>query len=500
MIRKDFIDRLLARIDLAQLIGEYVELRNSGGSLEARCPFHEEKTASFKVFAHGDDPHYHCFGCGAHGGVVEFLMNRNGMGFVEVIRMLAQREGLAIEYDERPESPEDKEHRDEEAQARQRVLSTLRKAAGDYHKRIFAPEGRDALDELERRGVGTEMVLRYAIGFAPDAWDTLSNNWLFGKAALQEAGLVSRRANGNGCYDLFRHRIMFPIYDRKGQVVAFGGRSMAEGDGAGPKYINSPETNYYRKGTELFGLYQAKESIRQEGCVIVAEGYFDVVTPAQQGITNIVSTCGTALTEKQRDLLLKLAKKVIFCFDGDRAGEKATLRAAELLLPSVTDDHEIRLCGLPASHDPDSYVREAGVDAFQAALAAAPTLTQYLISHLLASGRLTAPEGKAALVVRAIRYWKQINAPVLATFFRQGVCEAVGIHPNEFDALVQTTAWRPVEAGTQLSPCPFCKGAAQMISDGLRFAVRCGLCKSRTAPVESKTQASECWNRCSAPG
>lgn len=495
MIRKDFIDRLLSRIDLASLIGEYVDLRRSGATLEGCCPFHEEKTPSFKVFPNdSEEPHYHCFGCGAHGGPVEFLMGRNGMSFPDVIRTLAQREGMQIEYEERQESEQDKERRDEEAQIRQRILSTLRKAAGDYHKRIFTPEGEAARQELDKRGVGSEIILQYSLGFAPDAWDTLSENWAYGKAALVESGLAARRSSNNGCYDMFRNRIMFPIFDRRGQVVAFGGRTMGEGESAGPKYLNSPATACYRKGTELFGLYQAKETIRKEECVIVAEGYFDVVTPAQHGIGNVVSTCGTALTEKQRDILLQLSKKIIFCFDGDAAGEKATLRAAELLLTSVTDAHEIRLCGLPAGHDPDSFVREAGPEAFRQALQDAPTLSQYLVRRLTNRMRLTDPEGKTAIVVQAIRYWKQMNAPVLATFFRQFVCQAVGIREEEFDDLITAAMWRGTDAGAQLLPCPFCKGDAQMITDESRFAVRCRHCKSRSAPVEARDKAISNWN------
>lgn len=494
MIRQDFIDRLLSSVDLPSLIGEYMELRGSGTTLEGLCPFHAEKSASFKVFpADTEAAHYHCFGCGAHGGPLEFLMRRNALGFVDAVRLLAQREGMPIEYEEKPESEQDKRQREEAGQVRQRIYGVLRKAAGEYHKRLFAPEGEKAMQELERRGIGAETVLRYSIGFAPDAWDTLTENWAFSRPVLLEAGLSARRSNNAGSYDMFRNRIMFPIFSQRGQVVAFGGRTLTEGENAGPKYLNSPETAVYRKGTELFGLYQARDAIRQEEHVVVAEGYFDVVTPSQHGINYIVSTCGTVLSEQQLDLLLGLSKRVTFCFDGDAAGEKATRRAAELLLPFITDEHEIRMCRMPKGHDPDSLVREGGPEAFRDVLTAAPTLAEYLVRETVSAGRLDSLEGKAAIAVQLIRYWKQLNAPVLAALFCQRASEAVGLSQADFNRLVVVTSWKPVEAAVSLLPCPFCKGAAQMMSDGDRFAVRCRQCKCRTMAVPTREEAGARW-------
>lgn len=495
MIRQDFIQRLVAQIDLAGLVGEYVELRKSGNTLEGLCPFHAEKSPSFKVFPEAaEGAHYHCFGCGAHGGPVEFMNQRLNRGFVETIRFLAQREGMVVEYDSRDEDEQEKKRREEEGQVRQRVAGAVKKAAGEYHKRLFAPEGASAKDELERRGVGDEVILRFSIGFAPDAWDTLTANWAFNHTSLVEAGLAVRRAGNKGCYDMFRNRIMFPIFTQRGDVVAFGGRTMAAGENMGPKYLNSPETQVYRKGTELFGLYQAREAIRAQGHVIVSEGYFDVVTPAQHGIENVVSACGTALTEQQRDVLLKIATKITFCFDGDSAGEKATRRAADLILPVVTDDHEIRLCKMPSGHDPDSFVREKGPEEFLAVLTSAPSLSQYLVDELIGSGSLDSPEGKTAITVQAIKQWRRIAAPVLATFFRQCVCDKLGISDADFERLVTVMSWKAVNAEVELPGCPFCPGSAQLMSDGERFAVRCGTCKCRTHAKGSQAEAIKDWS------
>ncbi|WP_326505062.1 DNA primase [Noviherbaspirillum album] len=494
MIRQDFIQRLVAQIDLAGLVGEYVELRKSSNTLEGLCPFHAEKSPSFKVFPEAaEGAHYHCFGCGAHGGPVEFMMQRLSRGFVETIRFLSQREGMAVEYDNRDQDEHEKKRREEEGQIRQRVAGAVRKAAGEYHKRLFAPEGANAKDELERRGVGDEVILKFSLGFAPDAWDTLTSDWAFNHTTLIEAGLAVRRASSKGCYDMFRNRIMFPIFTQRGDVVAFGGRTMATGGNSGPKYLNSPETQAYSKGTELFGLYQAREAIRAQGHVIVSEGYFDVVTPAQHGIENVVSTCGTALTEQQRDVLLKIATKITFCFDGDSAGAKATRRAAELILPFVTDDHDIRLCKMPKGQDPDSLVREKGREEFLAVLSNAPTLSQYLMDELIGSGTLESPEGKTAIAVQAIKQWRRIAAPVLGTFFRQRACEKLGIAVAEFERLVAVLNWKAVHAEVELPGCPFCPGSAQLMSDGERFAVRCGTCKCRTYAKDSQAEAIKDW-------
>lgn len=496
MIRQDFIQRLVSRIDLANFVGDYVELRRSGNTMEGLCPFHGESTPSFKVFPEAaEGAHYHCFGCGAHGGPVEFAMQYLNRGFVETIRFLSQREGMTVEYHERDEDAEEKKRREEDSQVRQRVAGAIRKAAGEYHKRLFAADGVHARQELDRRGVGDEVVLRYSLGFAPDAWDTLTANWSFNHTSLVEAGLAVRRANTKGCYDMFRNRIMFPIFSQRGDVVAFGGRTMAEGDNAGPKYLNSPETLVYRKGTELFGLYQAREAIRAADHVIVSEGYFDVVTPAQHGIHNVVSTCGTALTEHHRDLLLKVAKKITFCFDGDGAGEKATRRAAELILPAVTDGHEIRLCRMPSGHDPDSLVHENGPEALLGLLAEAPTLSNYLVGELAGKGDLLSPEGKASVAVQAVKLWRRLTAPVLATFFRQQVCDALGLQEAEFDRLSAATNWKPSACKATLLACPFCADSAQLMSDGERFAVRCIGCKTRTPAKANLELAEEVWNR-----
>ncbi len=439
MIKPEFIEKLIERVDLVSLIAGFVELRKTGTTLEGICPFHEEKSPSFKVYpATSEVGHYYCFGCNKHGNALSFAMERIGLSFGDAVKYLAQREGLRVEY-ERKQQPEESKRDSDEQQARQRTLSVLRKASGEFYRRLLSTEAGPARDELNRRGIEAETILRYSLGYAPDAWNTLTRNFTSSHDTLIDAGLAVRRQNSEGAYDFFRNRLMFPIYDIKGSVVAFGGRKMAQEDGLGPKYLNSPETIVFKKGAELFGLYQAKDAVIKSGEVVVAEGYFDVITPAQHGISNVVSTCGTALTEGQLSKLLRIAKRITFCFDGDTAGHKATWRAAEMLLSTLTDEHEIRFCTLPATHDPDSLVREQGPDAFTALLRDSPTLAEYVSAKLIQKARLTSPEGKTAFIKEAIRYWRKFQAPVLAFFFRKHICTAVGIQEEEFDFLVSTT-------------------------------------------------------------
>lgn len=442
MIRQDFIDRLLNRADLAGLLSDHnVELRKSGSRLEALCPFHEEKSPSFKVDQNGPEvDHYHCYGCGAHGNALDFLIKSVGMQFVDAVRHLASREGLPVEYEERPEVTNPATV--DESERRRRALGALSKASTVFREEFGAGHAEEARAELTRRGIGAETIERYGIGYAPPGWNRLTGDSAFSWGGLLDAGLAARSEPKKRPYDFFRDRIMFPICDRRGSVVAFGGRRLRDDPNSGPKYLNTPETLVYHKGEELFGLYQATEAIRKTGIVIVSEGYFDVVTPAQHGIENCVSTCGTALTDAQRDLLLKISRKVYFCFDGDNAGRKATWRAAEMLIGAVTDEHEVRFCTMPAEQDPDSYVRENGPNAFKSLIDGAPTLAEYLAHVLISLARLNSPEGKAVFIRQAIRYWGKFNAPILAFFFRKHICAAAGISEDEFDTLHERVAQR----------------------------------------------------------
>jgi DNA primase len=476
MIPQSFIDDLLDRTDLPQLVGERVALARKGAGHEGLCPFHEEKTPSFKVF----DDHYHCFGCGAHGTAIDFSMVQGGLSFRDAVVALAARAGLKV--------VEDPGKADVRRPADNGVLATLRAACCEYQKLLFHPADNPGQRELAARGIDTETAVNFGIGYAPDAWGTLSDTTgKFRGSDLVAAGLAVGKPSGKGYYDRFRGRLMFPISDPRGEVVGFGGRLLL---GDGPKYLNSPETTVYKKGTLLFGLHQALPTIRQAGSVIVGEGYFDVVTPAQHGIHNIVSTSGTALTEEQVELLLSIADQIVFCFDGDAAGNKATWAAAELIVPHLSDANEVRFCRLPDGHDPDSYVRERGADAFRELAAGAPTLAEYLTAEIR-RGALN-PEAKSRAMRAAAVMWRRFNAPALALFFRQAVSAALGMSDREFGLLAGA---RAAGNNPMLRPCPFCGGGAALGDNGSQAQVYCTCCGCATPAVDGRDAAQLLWNR-----
>ncbi|MBK7766913.1 MAG: toprim domain-containing protein [Sulfuritalea sp.] len=343
------------------------------------------------------------------------------------------------------------------------------------------------IDELVSR---IDLPVMIGLGFAPDQWDALSSNKAFRSKALIESGLAVSRTEGKGIYDRFRSRVMFPILDHQGRTIGFGGRHL--GDGDGPKYLNSPETKLYQKSAVLFGLHQAKTAIRQLNHVIVAEGYFDVVTPAQHGVENVVSTCGTAMTEVQAEILRSVADRVTCCFDGDAAGSKATWAAATLLVPRVNDVHEIRLCRLPAGHDPDSLVREHGPKAVAEAVEAAPTLVDYLTGAIARGAR--SAEARSRAVHAAITQWRNFAAPAMKLFYRQSICTALAISEDSFDQLAAKGVGA-TPGDTSLRHCPFCGGRATLVAQDMQHVVACAQCGITTPPVPTFENAHNLWNR-----
>lgn len=451
MITPNQIQTVLERVDLQQLVGERVDLKKKGSSYEGLCPFHDENRASFKVFS----DHYHCFGCGAHGNAIEFTMQTTNAAFPEAVRSLASRAGVLIdEFSPVPDQNQELHH-------------VLGLAIGEYQKHLMHAEGNPGLQELERRGIDSESIIRYGIGYAPAAWDTLLKNpQMRGAQRLLDAGLICPRGTGKGYYDRFRDRLMFPISDEKGRPVGFGGRRLGDGDKAGPKYLNSPETAVFHKGEALFGVAQALPFIRERGSVIVVEGYFDVVTPAQFGIENIVATAGTALTEENAAALLKLAKKIVFCFDGDKAGRAATWRATRLLLPLLTDEHALHLCLLPEAHDPDSYVRALGGGSFLSLTDQAPSLCEYLVGTIAEVP--STPEARARAVRLGVDVFKDMKrAHVLRQFFRNEFCRRMKISEATFNALVY-----PPDANG-LVGCAHCGGKGSL-DERRVFCLACG--------------------------
>ncbi len=385
-IPESFIEELLTRTDIVEVIEKRIELRRAGSEFQACCPFHEEKTPSFTVSP--SKQFYHCFGCGAHGSAIGFLMQYEGLEFVDTIEELARSAGLEVP---RTGATPDRKPRND-------LYQILEKAATFFQSQMR--ENDAAINYLKLRGLSGEICRDFGVGFAPASWDALQNHLGSDDKALklmQRAGLLSQ---GKGkAYDKFRDRIMFPIHDRRGRVIAFGGRAMSED---GPKYLNSPETELFHKGRELYGLYLARQRVGRLDSLIVVEGYTDVVALAQFGLRNTVATLGTATTSNHAELLFRAAETVIFCFDGDEAGRKAAWRALEATLPRLREGLQARFLFLPDGEDPDSLVRKQGKEAFEALLKEALPLSDYLFDHFMVQVDMESLDGRAKLVQMAL--------------------------------------------------------------------------------------------------
>ena len=480
VIPQHVIDTILERVDLPDFIGETVALAKKSEAYEGLCPFHAENTPSFRVYP----DHYHCYGCGAHGNALEFLMEKQGHTFPEAVKALASRTGIEV--------PSDKPAHDAPPDQFAGVRDVLRRACAKYQQLLLGPVGEPGMSVLNARGIDDDTIIRFGIGFAPEGWGTLTDDRTFRWEHLLAAGLATSKREKKGCYDFFRNRVLFPIRSESGDVIAFGGRRVGEN---GPKYMNTAETALYAKGSVLFGMQQAKQAIRMTRSIIVCEGYFDVVTPAQAGIEHIVSTCGTALTEAQAELVLSVADRVFFCFDGDSAGTKATWRAAEMLASLASDRHEIRLCRLPAEEDPDSYVRNYGAEAFQEVLDNAPTLTTYLIGEIIRGAKI--PEARTKSLAVAGSVYRRFAAPGLKVFFRQYACEALQLTLDEFDRLTAMAPSRPGDSS--LRACPCCGSEAELISEEAGYRVSCGQCRLTTTLAATADEARNLWNRRERP-
>ncbi|HKU87443.1 MAG TPA: DNA primase, partial [Casimicrobiaceae bacterium] len=373
MIPNDFIQTLLSRVDIVDVVDRSVPLKKAGANYQACCPFHSEKTPSFTVSP--TKQFYHCFGCGAHGTAIGFLMEYAGKSFPEAVEQLARDAGLPVP---RVESADERERREQSGD----ITETLLTAARHYRARL--KESTEAIAYLKRRGLTGQVAAHFGIGFAPDAWQGLATAFPdYEDAALEAAGLVIRGEGGKR-YDRFRCRVMFPIHDTRGRVIGFGGRVLENGE---PKYLNSPETALFSKGKELYGLYLARNAIRAAGQVVVVEGYMDVVALAQHGIEYAVATLGTATTPFHAQKLFRLSDRVVFCFDGDAAGRKAAWRALENTLPVLADGKEARFLFLPDGQDPDDYVRAHGKAVFERAIEGSTPLSEFLLQELAARHR-----------------------------------------------------------------------------------------------------------------
>ncbi len=427
MIPESFIQELLNRVDIVDVVDKSVPLKKAGANYSACCPFHNEKSPSFTVSP--TKQFYHCFGCGAHGTAIGFLMEYQGLSFVDAVHELAKMVGMIVPQ----------ETRDISKPAQKVVpglLETMQQAAA-YYKNELKKSPR-AIEYLKNRGLSGQIAARFQIGYAPQGWQNLQSVFPhYDDAVLQTAGLVVGNEQGRR-YDRFRDRIIFPIHDQKGQVIGFGGRVINPEDT--PKYYNSPETPLFQKGHELYGLFLARRAIRDAGRALVVEGYMDVVALAQYGIEYAVAALGTATTPYHITKLMRQTDEVVFCFDADAAGLSAAWRAAMNALPALTDGLQLRFLFLPKNHDPDSYVREFGKDIFEGAMTTALPLSQYIIQHLSAENPLQSQEDKVRFLNEAEPLLKQIQAPRLALLLRKRIAELTGVTLDEMRSMIKLPA------------------------------------------------------------
>ena len=427
MIPSDFIDELLAKVDIVDIIDEQVPLKKGGANYMACCPFHKEKTPSFSVSP--TKQFYHCFSCGAHGSAIGFVMEHQGLSFPEAVQFLADRVGMVVpKVRGQNDNPEVRAER----KKKQQTLEETTAAAADFYAQQlkFNPAAKAYLD---KRGLSTEVIAHYGLGYAPDGWQPLAQVFQpYPNTALVDTGMVID--NEGRHYDRFRHRIMFPIRNPRGQVIGFGGRVL---DDSKPKYLNSPDTPLFDKGKNLYGLYEGRAAVKEAGRILVVEGYMDVVALAQFGVGYGVAALGTATTAEHVKILMRQADSIYFCFDGDSAGRKAAWRALENALPQLKDDKSLHFLFLPEEHDPDSYIRAYGKAQFEDALLnQSKPLSEYFWEHLSDDLNLNTQEGKAELVKTSSPLLAQITAPALAYLLKQRLSELVGIDPDNLAQLL----------------------------------------------------------------
>lgn len=398
MIPESFIQELLNRVDIVDVIDRHVHLKKAGANYAACCPFHHEKTPSFTVSP--SKQFYHCFGCGAHGTAISFLMEYAGLGFIDAVKELAQQSGLQVP-DVRTEDPQTKR----QTQTLTEIMAT---ASRYYYEQL--KRSTKAIEYLKGRGISGEVAQKFSIGYAPDGWQNLATAFAsYNDKTLQAAGLVIQNDNGR-LYDRFRDRIMFPIINQKGETIAFGGRVLGAGE---PKYLNSPETPLFEKGHEVFGLPQARNALREHNITIVVEGYMDVIALAQHGVGNVVATLGTATTPTHVQKLFRQTDRIVYCFDGDNAGRKAAWRALENSLEALPEQKSIGFVFLPNPEDPDSYIRTQGAESFSKLIKQAQPLSEFLIRELGTHCDLASAEGRAKLVADAKPYLLKLKSPIL---------------------------------------------------------------------------------------
>jgi len=482
-IPQSFIDELLTRTDIVEVIDERVPLKKAGREYKACCPFHTEKTPSFTVSQ--SKQFYHCFGCGEHGTVISFLMDYEHMDFVEAVEELARRAGLEVPHEARPDQ--------DKIPAARSYYDLLERVSAYYQEQLRNhPQAGRAIDYLKNRGLSGEVAARFKIGFAPPGWENLAAALHADAAtrkALLELGLTIQRDDGKSAYDRFRDRIQFPIHDRSGRTIGFGGRVL---DNSTPKYLNSPESPVFHKGQELYGLFEARKAVRHLERILVVEGYMDVVALAQFDINYVVATLGTATTHEHLERLFRTVPEVVFCFDGDRAGREAAWRALENTLPVLRDGREARFLFLPEGEDPDSLVRKIGSAAFEARIAGAVHLSDFFFERLSGQLDLDSIDGRARLVDLA----RPLLAKLPDSMFHQLMVERLA-------ELAHTGAGRlaghlePRSASAEVAPTPPQRQPRTDKKSAVRQAVEILLHQPRLA---TQLQRPPFLQQCDLPG
>ncbi|SEL19800.1 DNA primase [Halomonas daqiaonensis] len=428
-IPQRFIDDLLARVDVVEVVGERVKLKKAGRNHAGLCPFHQEKSPSFTVSA--DKQFYHCFGCGAHGNALRFLMEYENLRFPEAVEQLAARLGMEV-----PREGAD----DPRAQARERKhkegVNLLELSASYYRERLKMPEAEAARQYLAERGLSPEVQQAFAIGYAPAGWEALKRHLSergITEAVQIEYGLLVHREDSGRTYDRFRDRVMFPIRDIRGRTIAFGGRVLGD---AKPKYLNSPETPVFHKGRELYGLFEARQANPRLERLVIVEGYMDVVALAQFGIRNAVATLGTSTSEEHLGRLFRMVGEVVFCFDGDRAGRQAAARALQTVLPQMIDGRQARFMFLPEGEDPDTLVRREGPEAFEDRITCASPLSEFLFDHAAEGRDLAAIEARERFASQVLSAIGKLPEGVLKSLLLTELSRRTGVDQSRFEALV----------------------------------------------------------------
>jgi len=442
-IPQSFIQELLARVDVVEVVGRHVQLKKGGANFMGLCPFHGEKSPSFSVSP--AKQFFHCFGCGKNGNAIGFLMEHAGMTFVEAVKDLAQNVGMQVP--EEDVSPQDRERAAQQRQKQATLTDVLEKAGDSYRKNLRnSPQ---AVAYLKGRGLSGEIAKQFGMGYAPDGWRNLASVFPdYQDPLLAESGLVivnQEDGEDEKRYDRFRDRIMFPIRNVKGECIGFGGRVLGDGT---PKYLNSPETPVFSKGRELYGLFEARNALRDVGYVLVTEGYMDVVALAQLGFPNAVATLGTACTTDHVQKLFRFTDSVVFSFDGDGAGRRAARKALEGALPYATDVRSVKFLFLPAEHDPDSYIREFGKEAFAHCVTEAMPLSRFLIEVARENCDLHTAEGRAHMASNAKPMWMALPDGALKRQLLTEIAELAELGTHELQDLwvpsspAQTTSAR----------------------------------------------------------